>query len=120
MKMSHLHYYDYIGFVGTIILVTTYILTQIRVLSSSDWQYPLSNLCGALLIAFSLLFDFNAASIAIELFWCGISVYGLIKCRAEGMQMRSMKVSRSIASDYLEKLSSEPPSQPSHRHSRAG
>jgi hypothetical protein len=105
--MSHLHYYDYIGFVGAAILVTTYILTQIRVLSSADWQYPLANLCGALLITFSLCYDFNAASFAIELFWSGISVYGLMKCRAEAMNTRSLKVSSGVSPDSLNKLPPE-------------
>jgi len=35
------------------------------VLLASDWRYPFLNLCGACLIAFSLWFNFNAASMAI-------------------------------------------------------
>jgi len=99
--MSHLHYYDYIGFVGTLILVTAYILTQIRVLSSSDWQYPLLNLCGAVLIGFSLYFDFNASAMAIEVFWSAISVYGIIKCFVEGRYARSLKLAPDHSPDKL-------------------
>ena len=81
--MSSLHYSDLIGFTGTLIVVLCYLLTQQRMLSASDWRYPLLNLLGSVLIAFSLCFSFNAASMAIELFWIAISVYGLAKCRAE-------------------------------------
>jgi hypothetical protein len=113
--MLHLHYYDYIGFVGTAILVTTYILTQIRLISSFDWQYPLLNLCGAVLIAFSLCFDFNAAAFAIEAFWSVISVYGLIKCRIEYAQLQSLKIARERSCDCPDTL---PPEQPSNPHRR--
>jgi hypothetical protein len=86
-----LHYYDYIGFVGALFLITAYILTQIRVLSSADWPYPLLNFFGATLIMFSLWFNFNAPAMAIELFWSAISIYGMIKCRAERKRARSSK-----------------------------
>jgi hypothetical protein len=87
--MPSFHYYDYIGFIGALLLITAYILTQIRALSSSDWQYPLLNFCGAMLIAFSLCFDFNAPSMGIELFWAAISIFGMIKCRTENRHARA-------------------------------
>jgi choline-glycine betaine transporter len=91
--VSDLYYYDYIGFVGAFFLITAYILTQIRVLSATDWPYPLMNLCGATLIMFSLWFNFNAPAMVIELFWSAISIYGMIKCRRESQRARSAKSS---------------------------
>jgi hypothetical protein len=97
--VSDLHYYDYIGFVGALFLITAYILTQIRVLSSSDWPYPLTNFCGATLIMYSLWFNFNAPAMAIELFWSAISIYGMIKCRTESRRARSERPSGNISPD---------------------
>lgn len=75
--MSGLTYADLVGTIGTLIVVAAYCATQLRRMNSSDLAFPLVNLCGSLLIAFSLCFNFNLASALMEVFWIAISLLGI-------------------------------------------
>lgn len=68
---------DAVGFVGVALLVGTYGALQVGRLSAEAPAYSALNAGAAVLIAISLLFNFNAASMAIEIFWFLISLYGL-------------------------------------------
>jgi hypothetical protein len=74
---------DLIGFAGAAVMIAASFANQQRWLSSDDWRYPAANLAGAVLILFSLLFTWNFPSVLIEVFWALISLWGLMKARAE-------------------------------------
>lgn len=67
------------GFVGAGILILAYFLSQQGWLPAEDWRFPLANLIGSVMIMGSLLVDWNLPSMAIEVFWSAISLYGLAR-----------------------------------------
>lgn len=75
--------YDIAGLAGTAIAVAAYFSNQQRWLASDDWRYPFANLMAALLILFSLYFEWNFPSVVIEVFWSAISLWGLVRCWRE-------------------------------------
>jgi len=70
---------DVIGSVGTLIVVAAYFATQMRYLNSNDLLFPVANLVGSLLIAYSLTHHFNLASALMEVFWIAISLLGIVQ-----------------------------------------
>ncbi len=74
-----LTFVDLIGSLGALIVVAAYFATQMRVMNSEDLAFPVVNLIGSVLIVFSLLQNFNLASMLIEGFWIIISVIGIIQ-----------------------------------------
>lgn len=70
---------DWVGLVGSAVIVVAYFLNQRGQLASSDWRFPALNLAGAALILFSLFFAWNLPSVLIEVFWIAISLYGLAR-----------------------------------------
>lgn len=76
---NKLSYVDLIGSTGTLIVVAAYFATQMRLLNSDNLAFPVVNLIGSLLIAFSLTFHFNLASALMEFFWITISGVGIWK-----------------------------------------
>jgi hypothetical protein len=77
--MATVTWFDLAGFIGVVLIVTTYLLLQLDKLPSSSLSYSLLNAAGALLISVSLLFKFNASAFLIEVFWFLISLLGLCK-----------------------------------------
>ena len=71
---------DVVGTTGTLIVVAAYFATQLRYLNSDALLFPAVNLGGSLLIAFSLIFNFNLASALMEVFWIAISIFGIVQC----------------------------------------
>ena len=74
-----LHLYDVVGLVGVSLVVGTYFLSQVGRMDVHRPLYPGLNGVGALLILYSLMHTFNAASFVIELFWLAISFVGLMR-----------------------------------------
>lgn len=70
---------DAIGSFGALIVVAAYFATQMRMMNSDDLAFPVINLLGSVLIVFSLLENFNLASMLIEGFWIVISFIGIIQ-----------------------------------------
>ncbi|MES0864211.1 hypothetical protein ABLN87_17810 [Ruegeria sp. SCPT10] len=70
---------DAIGSFGALIVVAAYFATQMRYMNSEDLAFPVVNLLGSVLIVYSLLQNFNLASMLIEGFWIIISVIGIIQ-----------------------------------------
>lgn len=68
---------DLIGCIGTIIILITYFLLQIRKLSSEHLAYSLLNAGGALMILMSLMYSWNLAAVGMEIAWILISLYGV-------------------------------------------
>ncbi len=74
-----LTFVDAIGSFGALIVVVAYFATQMRMMNSDDLGFPVVNLIGSVLIVFSLMQNFNLASMLIEGFWIIISVIGIIQ-----------------------------------------
>jgi len=70
---------DFIGLLGVALVLFAYWGVQTERLPAKDWRFSAVNGIGAILIMVSLFFTFNLASFVIEVFWLGISVYGLWK-----------------------------------------
>lgn len=70
---------DAIGSFGALLVVAAYFATQIRMMNSDDLAFPVVNLVGSVLIVYSLLQNFNLASMLIEGFWVVISGIGIIQ-----------------------------------------
>ena len=83
--LTQLDWSDAVGTIGTLIVMTLYLATQIRFINSDDLIFPIGNFVGSALIAFSLYFNFNFASALMEFLWISISVVGVV----QGMRLRA-------------------------------
>ena len=72
-------FYDFIGTVGTIIIIGTYLSLQFGKIKSETLAYSLLNAVGAALIITSLIYNFNFSAFIVEFFWVLISLYGIGK-----------------------------------------
>lgn len=70
---------DFVGNVGVIVLITTYLMLQLNKLSSDGLAYSVLNALGAGLIVVSLLFNFNFSALIVEVFWVLISFLGILR-----------------------------------------
>ena len=70
---------DAIGMLGTLMVILAYYLLQLERIDPKSLRYNLMNLVGAVFLFFSLCFNFNLASLVIEIFWIGASMIGLWK-----------------------------------------
>jgi hypothetical protein len=77
--MENLTWFDLVGFIGVLLIITAYLLLQLDKLPSSSPTYSLLNVVGALLIIVSLIFKFNLSAFIVEAFWLLISLFGLTK-----------------------------------------
>ena len=81
---------DFVGFLGSIVVVSQYFLNIQGKISASGLLYPLLNLAGCFMIMFSLIYNFNPPSFFIEIFWSSVSIYGIF------CYFRSRKRSRKL------------------------
>lgn len=70
---------DFVGNVGVVVLMVTYLLLQLNRLRSDDLAYSLLNAIGAALIVLSLLVNFNLSAFLMEVFWVLISFVGIYR-----------------------------------------
>ncbi len=77
--LSNLTIVDAVGSVGALFVVAAYFATQMRMMNSDDLAFPVVNLLGSVLIVYSLVYNFNLASMLIEGFWIIISLIGIIQ-----------------------------------------
>lgn len=70
---------EIIGIAGTAMIIVAYFLMQKGTMLGTSWSYLWLNLIGAVLLLYSLWYQWNTASVIIEIFWIGISVYGMIQ-----------------------------------------
>ena len=70
---------DFIGNIGVVVLMITYLMLQLNKLSSDSLAYSVLNAVGAGLIVVSLLFDFNLSALLMEVFWVLISFVGIYR-----------------------------------------
>jgi len=83
--------FQWIGFAGMIFIVWAYFILQQGRYTFNSLYYQLLNLIGAILLLISLLVHFNFGSFMIEVFWIGITIYGLIKMNKERKLKKSKK-----------------------------
>jgi len=77
--MMEYAWYDFVGNLGVVCVLGTYLILQLGRLALNGLMYSLINGLGALLILVSLLFNFNLSSFTIEVVWLLISAYGVGK-----------------------------------------
>ncbi len=70
-------WYDFVGNLGIIMVLGTYLAIQMGKMNAQQLSYSLWNGLGAILIMISLFFTFNLSSFLIELAWLGISLFGV-------------------------------------------
>lgn len=70
-------WYDFVGNLGVVCIVGSYLALQVDWMRSRDLSYSLVNAAGAVLVMVSLVFDFNLSSMIIECFWLAISLVGI-------------------------------------------
>jgi hypothetical protein len=72
---------DIIGLVGVAAYLSAYALLQMGFLKVEDLRYALLNALGALLILYSLIFDFNLASFVTQAAWLVLTPLGYMRSR---------------------------------------
>ena len=77
--MTELGIPDIVGLCGVAILITTYAMLQFDLIDPKGFWYSFNNMWVAILVTVSLVYNFNLASMVIELFWFVLSVYGIWK-----------------------------------------
>lgn len=70
---------DFVGNIGVVVLMVTYLLLQLNKLRSDALAYSLLNAVGASLIVLSLLVNFNFSALLMEVFWVLISFIGIYR-----------------------------------------
>ena len=75
-------WYDFLGNVGVLLILLSYLLLQMKKIKSQSMYYSLMNAAGALLILVSLYYNFNLSAFVMEVFWLLISLYGLWQSRS--------------------------------------
>ncbi|MDA0378053.1 MAG: hypothetical protein O3C45_02780 [Bacteroidetes bacterium] len=71
-------WHDVVGTLGVTIIILAYAATQARRLKPEQLLYSLANLIGAAMTLVSLIYNFNLASVIIEIFWILISLWGIV------------------------------------------
>ena len=72
-------WYDIVGNFGVALIIITYLLLQWGRMESSSYTYSILNALGAFFVIVSLMYDFNMSAFIVEVFWVGISVFGIIR-----------------------------------------
>lgn len=75
----NLQWYDWIGILGTLMVLVAFFLLQSRRLHGNGIAYQLLNLFGAGGVLVSLWDRFNPSVFVLELAWAGISLYGIVR-----------------------------------------
>ena len=75
----NLEWYDWIGMLGTLMVLAAFFLLQAGRLSGTGIVYQLLNLLGGGGVLVSLLGKFNVSVFLLELAWVLISAYGIAR-----------------------------------------
>lgn len=74
-----LEWYDWVGMLGTVMILGGFALLQSGRLSGTGLVYQLLNLFGAAAILVSLLGTFNLSVFLLEAAWIAVSLYGIAR-----------------------------------------
>jgi hypothetical protein len=80
---------DFVGLIGVAAYLSAYGLLQLGILKVEDGRYALLNALGAILILYSLLFDFNLASVVTQTAWLILTAVGYIRSQIKRSQAAS-------------------------------
>lgn len=72
-------FFNILGFIGDAFIIAAFFFIQSGRIKAESYAYPLVNLLGATGILLSLIVSFNWPVLVIEIFWIGISLYGLFR-----------------------------------------
>ena len=75
----NLEWYDWIGMLGTLLVLGAFFLLQAGKIHGNRLAYQLLNLLGAAGVLVSLSGKFNIAVFLLEAAWIAISVYGIVR-----------------------------------------
>lgn len=84
----HYPFHDFVGNLGVLLILGSYLLVQLRRLSATSIGYTAANGLGAAFVLYSLLFDFNLSAFVIEAAWLLISLFGLLRIWRERRAIR--------------------------------
>jgi hypothetical protein len=76
-RAMNYHWYDFVGNVGVVLILATYLLLQLGKIDPKNLSYSILNGLGALGILISLLYAFNLSAVIIEAAWLIISLIGI-------------------------------------------
>jgi hypothetical protein len=74
-----LEFHDIVGAVGVALVIGMYFMLQSGRIEASRAIFSILNAVGSALILISLAYAFNLAAALVEVFWLGISLYGLVR-----------------------------------------
>lgn len=74
-----LAWYDWVGLLGTAMILAAFALLQAGRVSGTGLPYQLLNLFGAGGVLVSLLGTFNLSVFLLEVAWVGVSLYGIVR-----------------------------------------
>ncbi len=74
-----LAWYDWVGLLGTAIILLGFFLLQAGRLAGTGLIYQLINLFGAAGILMSLIGGFNVSVFLLEAAWMAVSLYGIVR-----------------------------------------
>ena len=74
-----LAWYDWVGLLGTVMILGGFAFLQAGKLSGTGLVYQLLNLFGAAGILVSLMGKFNLAVFLLEAAWMAVSLYGIVR-----------------------------------------
>ncbi|MGQ4658957.1 CBU_0592 family membrane protein [Lysobacter sp. F6437] len=80
----NLEWYDWIGIVGTLMVLAAFFLLQAGRLTGNGLVYQLLNLFGAGGVLVSLIGQFNVSVFLLEAAWVAISGYGIVRSMKSG------------------------------------
>ena len=75
----NLQWYDWIGMLGTLMVLAAFFLLQAGRVSGTGIVYQVLNLLGAGGVLVSLLGQFNVSVFFLELAWMLVSAYGIAR-----------------------------------------
>lgn len=75
----NLLWYDWVGIVGTLMILGAFFLLQAGKVSGTGLSYQLLNLFGAGGVLVSLLGQFNISVFVLEIAWMAISIFGIAR-----------------------------------------
>lgn len=82
----NLEWYDWIGMLGTLMVLGAFFLLQAGRIHGNRLAYQLLNLLGAAGVLASLLGKFNISVFVLESVWVAISLYGIVRTLRKGTQ----------------------------------
>ena len=80
----NLQWYDWIGMLGTLLVLGAFLLLQAGKIHGNRLAYQLLNLIGAACVLVSLWNKFNVSVFLLETAWVAISVYGIVRTLRQG------------------------------------